>query len=165
MENQITDNFNLNNKWILWFHKINDNNWNIENYEKVYEISTYYDVLFIIKNIDNITSGMFFLMKENILPNTEDVHNIKGGFWSLRFTKKDSLIYWEKLLYYICVDNITIDKKYQNLINGLSISPKINNCICKIWNSNFNEMKTEYLRKDLDFINWNDVFYLPHFDN
>ena len=58
------NNFNLRNKWILWFHKVNDNNWNLDSYSKIFEIQTYHDILFILKTVDNITSGMFFLMKD-----------------------------------------------------------------------------------------------------
>ena len=57
--NDEIDNFDLKTKWVLWFHKVNDNNWSISSYEKVLEINTYYDILFIIKELDNITSGMF----------------------------------------------------------------------------------------------------------
>ena len=156
------ENFNLKNKWVLWFHKVNDNNWSIESYTKVYEMLTYYDILFVIKEIDNITSGMFFIMKEGIIPIFEDNHNINGGYWSLRISKKDSMDYWEKLLYYICVDSITINENYETKINGISVSPKINNCIFKVWNSDYKNMKTEYLRKDMDGINLEETFYLEH---
>ena len=156
------ENFDLKNKWVLWFHKVNDNNWSIESYTKIYEINTYYDILFVIKEIDNITSGMFFLMKEGIVPIFEDIHNINGGYWSLRISKKDSMEYWEKLLYYICVDNITNNENYETKINGMSVSPKINNCIFKVWNSDYKNMKTEYLRKDMDGINLEETFYLEH---
>ena len=157
-----TENFNLKYKWVLWFHKVNNNNWSLESYSKIFEITTYYDILFIIKEIENITSGMFFLMRDGILPVFEDKNNINGGYWSLRITKKDSFEYWEKIIYYLCVDMLTIDKKYDEYINGFSVSPKINNCIFKIWNSSYDLIKTDYLRKDLDFINLEEVFYLQH---
>ena len=156
------ENFNLESKWTLWFHKVNDNNWSLESYSKVLDINTYYDLLFILKELDNITSGMFFLMKEDIIPIFEDENNINGGYWSLRITKKEAFDFWQKIVYYLVMDNITVDPFYKNKINGVSISPKINNCIFKIWNNNYNEIKTENLRKDLDFINWNDTFYLEH---
>ena len=155
-------NFDLKNKWVLWFHKVNDNNWSIESYSKVLELNTYYDILFLLKELENITAGMFFLMKENIIPIFEDKHNINGGYWSIRITKKDAYDYWEKILYYLCVDNLTINEEYEKKINGVSISPKINNCIFKIWNSDYKGMKTEYLRNDLEFIKWEETFYLEH---
>jgi hypothetical protein len=155
-------NFDLKNKWVLWFHKVNDNNWSIDSYSKVLEINTYYDVLFVLKELENITAGMFFLMKENIIPIFEDKNNINGGYWSIRITKKDAYDYWEKILYYLCIDHLTTDDEYEKKINGMSISPKINNCIFKIWNSDYNGMKTDYLRNDLDFIKWEETFYLEH---
>ena len=157
-----TENFNLKYAWTLWFHKVNDNNWTPDSYSKVLEIKTYHDVLFILKELDNITSGMFFLMKDGIIPIFEDINNINGGYWSIRITKKDAIEYWEKIIFYLCIDNLTINGDHDSKINGMSISPKINNCIFKVWNSNYNEMKTEYLRNDLDFINWEDTFYLQH---
>lgn len=156
------NNIKLNDTWVLWFHKVNDNNWGLSSYTKVYEMNTYNDILFIIKGIDNISAGMFFLMKKGISPIFEDENNINGGYWSIRVTKKDSIDYWQKIIYYMCINNITIDKKHENKINGISISPKINNCIFKIWTSDYKNMKTEYMRKDLGFINWNETFYLEH---
>lgn len=161
MENK-TENFKLKYKWVIWFHKVNDNNWTLESYSKVFELETYYDILYIINELKNITSGMFFLMKDGIIPIFEDEKNMKGGYWSMRITKKEAIDYWEKMIYYLCIDNICINDNYEQMINGLSISPKINNCIFKIWTSNFKEMKTEYLRKDLDIINWDEMFYLEH---
>ena len=79
--------------------------------------------------IENITAGMFFLMKKGIVPIFEDPNNINGGYWSLRITKKDSFEYWQKILYYLCIDSISINKDYEHKINGVSISPKINNLI------------------------------------
>jgi hypothetical protein len=155
-------NFELNDTWVLWFHKVNDNNWTLNSYVKVYEMSNYNDLLFIIRGIENISAGMFFLMKKGILPIFEDENNKNGGYWSIRITKKDSFDYWQKIIYYMCIKNITIDKTYESKINGISISPKINNCIFKIWTSDFKGMKTDYMRKDLGFINWNDTFYLQH---
>ena len=76
--------------------------------------------------------------------------------------KKDSFDYWEKIIHYLCIDTIMTDTKYDNYINGFSVSPKINNCIFKIWNSDYHFIKTEYLRKDLDFISSEEVFYLQH---
>ncbi len=155
-------NFDLKHQWTLWFHKVNDSDWSLTSYTKIYEIKTYFDIIFIVKEFNNISSGMFFLMKDGISPIFEDKNNIEGGYWSFRISKKESFDYWEKIIYYMCVDKLTINDKDEERINGISISPKINNCIFKIWNNNFKEMNTKMMRKDLDFINWDDTFYLEH---
>ena len=69
----------LKHKWVLWFHKVDDENWKEESYIKVYDIETYEDILFVIQEIPNITSGMFFLMKRGIFPTYEDPENQNGG--------------------------------------------------------------------------------------
>jgi translation initiation factor 4E len=152
----------LKSKWVLWFHKVDDENWKEDSYIKVYDIETYEDILFVIQEIPNITSGMFFLMKKGIFPTYEDPENQNGGYWSLRITKKDSFDMWQKLLYYICVDRITKDEKKNEQINGFTISPKINNCIFKIWTKNYKSMKGDNLRGDIEGINPADTFYLQH---
>jgi len=160
--NNTENNFKLKYDLVLWFHKVNDNNWNLDSYSKVFNIKTYYDILFILKDIENISSGMFFLMKEGISPIFEDEKNLKGGYWSIRIAKKESYDFWEKILYYMCIENLTEKGEHDDKINGISISPKINNCIFKIWTSDFNGMKTKFMRHDLNFINWQDTFYLEH---
>ena len=152
----------LKHKWVLWFHKVDDENWKEDSYIKVYDIETYEDILFVIQEIPNITSGMFFLMKRGIFPTYEDPENQNGGYWSLRITKKDSYDMWQKLLYYICVDRITKDEKTNDQINGFTISPKINNCIFKIWTKNYKSMKGDNLRGDIEGIHPQDTFYLQH---
>jgi translation initiation factor 4E len=152
----------LKSKWVLWFHKVDDENWKEDSYIKVFDIETYEDILFVIQEIPNITSGMFFLMKKGIFPTYEDPENQNGGYWSLRITKKDSYDMWQKLLYYICVDRITKDDKKNEQINGFTISPKINNCIFKIWTKNYKTMKGDNLRGDIEGINPADTFYLQH---
>lgn len=164
-KNNEIDNFELKSNWVLWFHKVNDSNWGLSSYSKVFEIKSYFDILFIIKEIENISSGMFFLMKDGINPVYEDPQNINGGCWSMRVTKKESFIFWEKIIYYMCIDKLTIDDDSEDKINGISISPKINNCIFKIWNNDFKSMNTKLMRHDLNFINWDDTFYLEHKEN
>ena len=155
----------LKNKWVLWFHRVDDDNWNNDSYIRVYEIETYEDVMFIFREIPNITSGMFFIMKEGIFPTYEDPQNVNGGYWSLRITKKESFDTWQKLLYYLCVDRLTKDERMSGMINGITISPKINNCIFKIWNNNYGGMKADCLRADIENVNLEDTFYLKHRDD
>ena len=158
-------NFNLKYKWVLWFHKLNDDNWTVDSYEKILEINNYEDILFMLKQINNINCGMFFLMKKNIKPIYEDPKNIKGGYWSMRITKKDSDIFWKKIVYYLCIDKITNTDKDELLINGLSISPKVNNNIFKIWNSDYKNTNKKCIRNDLDFIQVDELYFLEHKEN
>ncbi len=152
----------LRDKWVLWFHRVDDDNWKEDSYIKVYEMDTVEDLIFVLREIPNITSGMFFFMKDGIFPTYEDPLNRNGGYWSLRVSKKDSMDVWQSLIYHICVDKLTKDPNMNELINGFTVSPKINNCIFKIWNRDYKRMKTDNMRRDIKVINFEESFYLKH---
>ncbi len=158
------DNFQLKSKWILWYHATDDNNWSMESYKKVFEIKTYFDLLFIMKHFTNVSSGMFFIMRDGIKPIYEDPKNMSGGYWSLRLMKRDSYEYFKKLVYYIVMEDMMKKQEHNQKINGMSISPKINNCIFKIWNNDFVGLKTGDIRKDIDGLSTHieNAYYLQH---
>ena len=157
--------FDLKNEWNLWYHELNDNNWGIDSYKNILTLKKYSDILFMLNNYENINCGMFFLMKKGIQPIYEDKKNINGGYWSIRVTKKESSYFWKKFTYYLCIDNITSDSNIEDKINGLSISPKINNNIFKIWNSDYNNISKDIIRNDLNFIKPDEFYYLEHKEN
>jgi hypothetical protein len=158
------ENFELKSKWVLWYHSTDNNDWSMESYKKVFEIKTYYDLLYIMKNLNNVASGMFFVMRDGIKPIYEDPKNMSGGYWSIRLMKRDSYDYFKKIVYYIVNENLMKKNEHNDKINGLSISPKINNCIFKIWNNDYGGLKTNDLRKDIDGLSahFENTFYLQH---
>jgi hypothetical protein len=164
VETPSVTNFALRHKWILWYHGTEDNQWTIESYKKVFEIKTYYDLLFVLKHITNVSSGMFFVMKDGIRPVYEDPQNMTGGYWSMRLLKKDAFEYYKKILYYMCIEGIMKNQENNDKINGLSISPKINNCIFKIWNSDYEGLRTNDLRTNIPGLShlWEHTYYLQH---
>tara|TARA_B100001175_G_C19405054_1_gene588229 strand:- start:12 stop:506 length:495 start_codon:yes stop_codon:yes gene_type:complete len=159
------EDFDLKEEWNLWYHELNDNNWSIDSYQNILSLKKYSDVLFMIKSYENINCGMFFLMKKGIEPIYEDNKNINGGYWSIRVTKKDSSFFWKKFTYYLCIDNITGSEESDKNINGLSISPKINNNIFKVWNCDYKGISKDAIRNDLSFIKRDEFFYLEHKEN
>ena len=82
-----TSNLKLKNKWVLWFHKINDNTWRLESYQRLCEVETYNDLVFVMNTLKNITAGMFFFMKDGL-------HVHKFAVTDLKIN-----VYPQKLLY------------------------------------------------------------------
>jgi hypothetical protein len=76
-----------------------------------------------------------------------------GGCWSFKITKGDLYNVWLNLSLYLCGESLISNKKNFDLLNGISISPKKNFCIVKIWNSDKKQNKLSYLNKisDLPF--------------
>ena len=50
-------------------------------------------------------------------------------------------------------------------VNGISISPKKNFCIIKIWNNNSDKNSISLLNKTIDFLDMNEVLYSNHVKN
>ena len=73
----LMNNYNLNTKWYLWFHSLNNTSWNKNSYKKLIQLSNLYD-LKIVNDIllkNHLQNGIFFIMRENIFPRWEDEKN------------------------------------------------------------------------------------------
>ena len=126
----------------LYFHKVNDSNWGLNSYMHISNIKEKDDLYYLYKKITNYTSGMFFLMNEDVKPIYEDKKNI-------------CLIY--------CNNKLTNKEEDSELITGISISPKINNCIFKIWISR--SVKVDILKDDIKFLELKNAMYRNHLNN
>lgn len=114
-----------------------------------------------------LQNAMLFWMRGDIPPLYENHNNIKGGCYSLRVNRNKSSNYF--LLYIIaCMSgNAVVDK--QNIIQGISISPKrvveksqVFNVI-KVWNKDFSKYKNVDQLIKLDNIQASsEIIYTPH---
>jgi len=131
----------LSSKWTLYYHDPEDSNWSESSYIRVFECSSIEEFWSLYRALPKSTFhlGMFFLMRDNILPTWEDPQNQNGGCWSYKVPITDVLSVWESLSVCLVSENITPSE--HKLVNGISISPKKGFCIVKIWNNNF--MKNE----------------------
>ena len=156
----------LENKWTLWFHAINNNDWGIDSYNKVYLLNDVESFIVLFKKLNNFSAGMFFLMKEDINPLWESPSNINGGYWSFKVLKKNVNEIWYNFSSQIIGNNCLNDKDKHGLVNGISLSPKINNCIVKIWFSNIqsdiNIFNIKYLEQILSGIDFKEARFVKH---
>lgn len=157
----------LENKWSLWFHKINDHNYNLDSYINIHDIEYIEYLIVLYRKLNNFSAGMFFLMKENIKPMWEDEKNLNGGFWSFKILKKNINQVWYKLSLAIINNSVFKNIETNNFVNGISLSPKINNCIIKIWFSkkynDINIFDIDFLNKQLDnSMNFEEARFITH---
>ncbi len=162
-----------NNKWIVWYHNPSDKNWSISSYKDVLEISSIED-FWVLKNswdkcLPKVSEGMFFLMRKIgdicIYPQWEDPNNTDGGYWSFKVNKDSADMVWFELMMFMLGECIT-DNNIESLnINGISISPKKNFCIVKIWNKDSENNNKELLSKKLEFLNMDEVIFSSHKKN
>jgi len=134
---------------VLWNHNMNDQNWDLESYKKIAIYKTVEDYWMYSKELTNklINNGMFFLMKEGIMPTWEDPKNIEGGCISIKLSLNEAVELWNKISVYLVSDN------FDGKINGISISPKKNFNIIKIWVKEEINMNTYQLPNEFNLSN------------
>ena len=148
----------LNSKWVFWYHDPENTKWDIKSYQKIFSFDSVEKFWSLHKHIENemINSGMFFIMKDGILPLWEDNSNINGGCWSYRIVKKDAYKAWVQLAVSLIGESLTSE---DNFINGISISPKKGFCIIKIWNSDSNKKDISHISTDIPFFQGEEYIY------
>ena len=83
-----------------------------------------------------IQNCMIFCMRQNILPTWEDPLNRDGGSFSFKINNSDIYDVWNELMTTLMSEMLIKDEILNQSINGITISPKKNFCILKIWMRN-----------------------------
>ena len=96
-------------------------------------------------------------MKEGIKPMWEDKQNINGGCFSYKINNKVVTKIWKELSYALMGETLSD----YDIINGITISPKKNFCIIKIWISNCDNINPEII-KEIDGLYYNECFFKKH---
>ena len=161
------NNNTLSDNWNVWFHSPFENDWSINSYKQIYSFSTLIDSIKIIENINPeiYQRYMIFFMKNDIKPIWEDENNKSGGCFSYKILSTNIYEY-SKILIYLIIGNTLLDnEEILNNITGISISPKKNFCIFKIWIRD-TEIINKYINKKLENnIEMEDIFNLHSFIN
>lgn len=126
----------LLDKWDLYYHLPHDKNWDISGYTIIMKsIDTAEKVILLNEHLNEnvVNNCMLFVMRTGITPMWEDPKNRNGGCFSYKISNKYVYELWKNLFYLLCGETICVDKKHNKHINGITISPKKNFCIIKIW--------------------------------
>ena len=105
---------------------------------------------------------MFFLMKEGIMPIWEDPCNANGGYLSFKVPKRNANDIWKKLSAGFVGNSLTEESNKMTYITGISISPKISNCVMKIWNNTSSITDCYMFTKEIDYLNPDTLRYNKH---
>lgn len=143
----------LDNNYTLWMHMLYDNDWSINSYKKIYSFNTIEKAVCLIENLNSeiIEKTMIFFMKNDIKPIWEVEENKKGGCFSYKITTCYIYELWKKMSYMLIGNTMIDDDIIVKNINGISISPKKNYCIFKIWINDVTNFKESSI---YDFINY-----------
>ena len=125
-----------NDKWNMYYHLPTNKDWSLNSYTIIAKnIDCIETVIKINEELNDsiIKNCMLFVMKENITPMWEDPKNREGGCFSYKVSNRFVGEIWKTLFYMLLGNNICVKAKHNNIVNGITISPKKNFCILKIW--------------------------------
>lgn len=153
----------LKNKWTFWSHLPNETDWSLNSYKNITTFDTVESILTLYENLpENIIKYcMLFIMKEGITPVWEDEQNRNGGCFSYKINNKFVAQIWKDLSYSLMGETLTENDSFNNNINGITISPKKNFCIIKIWISNCDNTEPNII-KNINGLVPNESFFKKH---
>jgi len=124
----------LVNNWTIWIHLPRDSDWTISGYYKIHTVSTIDEAISIVETIpaNIVKMSMLFIMKEGITPIWEDINNKLGGCFSYRVSHKILHSVWKNISYTMMGNDLVSDD-ISEIINGVSVSPKKQFSVLKIW--------------------------------
>ena len=153
MESQtkITEFHKLNNSWNLWAHLPHDTDWSIKSYKKIYTLTTIEETMAITETLPEVLvkNCMLFIMKTGIMPTWEDPQNRNGGCFSYKISNKIVHETWKFLTYILLGETISKNESFVSSVTGITISPKKNFCIIKIWLSNCSYQNPEIITNEI----------------
>jgi len=138
----------LNDKWILYHHLPTDKNWTLSGYHVLCDTVDSVEVVISLNKAlpDNmIKFSMLFFMRNGITPLWEDPQNKSGGCFSYKVVNKHVVQVWRHMMYLVAGETLGLNQNYSESINGITISPKKNFCILKIWLKNNNNKDPQYI--------------------
>ena len=123
-------------KWNLYYHLPHDKKWDLSSYKTIISGLDSVEKLITINSSiseNTVKNCMLFVMRKGITPMWEDPKNRNGGCFSFKVINKYVPSVWTSLFYALCGESLCSNPKYNSIINGITISPKKNFCIIKIW--------------------------------
>lgn len=163
-QNQPSYDHLLNNEWVLWAHLPHNIDWSILSYIKVASFNYLEEVISVTESLPPalVENCMLFLMKKGINPTWEDPKNRMGGFFSYKVMSKNVHKCWKDLTYIIVGDTVSKDSTFVENVTGITISPKKNFCIIKIWMTDCSKQNPSIVTPDLKGLNNYGCLFKKH---
>lgn len=137
----------LDDKWTLWAHLPHDTDWTVKSYKNIHDFNTVEEAIAVTESLPEklIKNCMLFLMRYGIMPTWEDPRNRNGGCFSYKVSNKNVSQCWKSLSYVLVGESLTQNASFRPAINGITISPKKNFCIIKVWTANCSNKNAEVI--------------------
>ena len=142
----------LGNHWNLWAHLPHESDWSVKSYKKIYKFTTVEETIAIIDSLPEslVKNCMLFIMKDGIVPMWEDPKNRNGGCFSYKVSNKNVCEVWRDLSYVLVGETISNNGQFVSGVTGITISPKKNFCIIKVWMTNCDNQNPSVVTTDVN---------------
>ena len=154
----------LTDKWTLWAHLPHDTDWSIDSYKKILTFDTVETTIAITETMPEVLvkNCMLFIMKEGIKPTWEDPKNRSGGCFSYKISNKNVYEVWRDITYVLVGGTISPAQSFVTNVTGITISPKKNFCIIKIWMANCDNQNPNIVNPDIKGLSSNGCLFKKH---
>ena len=154
----------LSDKWTLWAHLPHNTDWSIKSYIPIFTFTSVENTIAITENLPGILveNCMLFIMREGIKPTWEDPRNRNGGCFSYKVPNKNVYKVWKDLTYVLVGDTISKQRTFVDAVTGITISPKKNFCIVKIWLANCDNQNPAVVTSDVKGIGPQGCLFKKH---
>lgn len=142
----------LRYKWNLWAHLPQEPDWtSINSFKKITQLKTLEETIGVTELLPEglVKNCMLFLMKDGIYPMWEDNKNRNGGYFSYKVSNKNVFEVWRDLTYAVVGECVSTNQSFVNTITGITISPKKNFCIVKIWMTNCEHQNPQIVTNEI----------------
>ena len=150
--------------WMLWAHLPQDGDWSLNSYKRVSRFTSIEETVAITETLPEplVKNCMLFVMRDGIAPMWEDPRNRDGGNFSYKISNKIVAETWRDLSYMLVGETLSSNNDIANSVTGISISPKKNFCIIKIWFNNCKNQNPALITSDIPGITSQGVLFNKH---
>lgn len=152
----------LSQTWVLWYHDPNNMDYSLDSYIKISTITTIADFWNVFEAISQEawTSGMFFFMRDGFRPMWDAPENDRGGAWSKKVDGADTYnVFLDCMIHCMAQQFLT---KNNDCVAGVTISPKGQFHIVKIWNTTTAISDRRLFNPTLKMKLGDDIVYKAH---
>lgn len=154
----------LKHTWTLWAHLPQEPDWTLKGYKQVGSFSTAEDLIGATELLPDglIKNCMLFVMKDGIAPMWEDPRNRQGGCFSYKIANKCVAEVWRDLTYVLVGGTISSNAKFSQSVTGITISPKKNFCIVKVWLTNCEHQNPQVVTSEVRNLTQQGCLFKKH---
>ena len=120
--------------WSAYYHEPEDDRWTADSYKRLQVCESWESVGALLRELGphKTTNGLLRVMRGDYSPLWENNGNIYGGTYCLKVRRRSAIEVFQRYLAAAILGISTVDPA--NTIVGVTISPKKESCIIKIWN-------------------------------